>query len=615
MIAFAAFAFAWAGAQTSGGPDAYGYEWRNSDNANGPTYQWIDITGKGTQLTGFADDNSVGPISMGFDFHWYWQDYNEVKIGSNGWLSFKTSTGNIAHCFPTFPSPGGNSDDYIGPFMTDLNFAGAANPGEVWYWSNSVDTFIVSFINAPWWRNGNPDYIGSNTFQVIYAGQDSSVTIMYADMDQVNLNNIGSCNADLEIGWENVTGNVGLEILLETVPDDFKAYKIYYPQVVTLSIPDVTPFWLANSENQGQFVLTGGNVSLTANIKNVGNADVNATTSVSAQVRDLPQNTVYSATSTVDTLTAGASQTVTFTPAWSLTTPGQYYYEVGVTNAQDINPSNNSNIVEISAVSIVQGQCTTALSYATQNPPDGSVAWSGGGGGDGAGIKVVPPGYPAVITSVDMFIRQGAFNPANNSAYDVVILDDDGPNGTPGTQLVKVTMAEGSYTPEDWVNTSFTTPVTVNDGAFYVAWIMGGDSIALGSEAFGPISRRTFEILSGSWATYRQSTVEDFLINVNIDACSIGRDDEIAKSLTSFTNFPNPTDAVQYIRFNMTHSAEANFTVVNMHGQTVYSKTYGTLSPGQHEFSFSTDSFSPGVYFVSMEVEGQRMTNKMVVTR
>lgn len=614
-----AFAFGMVGAQTSGTPDAYGYYWRNSLDAaaEAPGYAWIDITSSGTQLTGFADDNAVGPIAMGFDFRWYWSDYNEVKIGSNGWLGFQTSVGNIAHCFPTFTAPGGNSDDYIGAYMTDLNFAGAANPGEVWWWSNNVDSFIVSYINAPWWVNGTPDYIGSNTFQILFSAADSSVTIMYEDMDQTNFNNTGFCNSDLSIGWENITGNIGDQILLEVVPDDFTAYKIYYPNLVTLAIYDVTPFWLANSENQGQFVLTGGSVDLTANIKNVGNATITPTTNVAAEVRDIPQNIVYTSTATVDSLQSGQSSTVTFTPGWALATnqAGQYYYKVDVTNTGDINPSNNSSTVEISAVSIDTNNCTTSLSYATQNPPDGQVAWTGGGGGDGAGIKIVPPGYPSVITSVDMFIRQGAVDPANNSAYSVEVYDDDGPNGSPGTVLATVTVAQGSYTPETFVNTAFTAPITVNDGAFYVAWKMGGDSISLGTEAFGPISRRTFEILSGAWATYRQSTVEDFLINVNIDACSIGIDDEINNPISSFTNFPNPTDGIQYIRFNLKNAAVANFSVVNLHGQVVHQKVYGTLPAGQHEFSFGTQNLAPGVYFVSMEVEGKRMTNKMIVTR
>ena len=53
------------------GPDAFGYTWLTSDDTNGPTFNWIDISTDGTEVTGLADDNSVAFVSMGMDFHYY----------------------------------------------------------------------------------------------------------------------------------------------------------------------------------------------------------------------------------------------------------------------------------------------------------------------------------------------------------------------------------------------------------------------------------------------------------------------------------------------------------------------------------------------------------------
>ena len=84
-------------------------------------------------MTGLSDDNSVAAVQMGFNFHYYWVDYNKVNIGSNGWISFN-NVGNIASCFPDMPAAGGSGDNYVAPFMTDLNlFTGlgaAGNPGK-----------------------------------------------------------------------------------------------------------------------------------------------------------------------------------------------------------------------------------------------------------------------------------------------------------------------------------------------------------------------------------------------------------------------------------------------------------------------------------------------------
>ena len=58
------------GFAAAGGPDAYGYTWKDSNEPGGPAYQWIDITTTGTQVTGLGDDNFAGPFGFidGFPF-------------------------------------------------------------------------------------------------------------------------------------------------------------------------------------------------------------------------------------------------------------------------------------------------------------------------------------------------------------------------------------------------------------------------------------------------------------------------------------------------------------------------------------------------------------------
>jgi hypothetical protein len=75
----------------SGGPDLYGYTWIDSDEPGGPVFNWIDISATGTEITGLADDNHVGPFPIGFTFNFYGNDYTEFYVQSNGLVNFDNS--------------------------------------------------------------------------------------------------------------------------------------------------------------------------------------------------------------------------------------------------------------------------------------------------------------------------------------------------------------------------------------------------------------------------------------------------------------------------------------------------------------------------------------------
>ena len=159
----------------TGGPDQYGYLWKDSDEPGGPVYNWIDITQTGTLITGLADDNVVGPIVLTTNAPFYWYDIKKIWIGSNGYIVFNNS--NIAAPFPLIPTAGA-TNDYVAAFMTDLSFYGAGNPAQCYLYDN-LDSTVVSFINVPFWAVGTPGYTGSNTFQVIFNKLDSTITMQY----------------------------------------------------------------------------------------------------------------------------------------------------------------------------------------------------------------------------------------------------------------------------------------------------------------------------------------------------------------------------------------------------------------------------------------------------
>ena len=150
----------------TGGPDAYGYKWADS-NEDTLDYSWIDITTIGTQVTGLGDDNYVGPFNIGFPFMYYWYDVSQVYIGSNGYLKIPPPA-NIASTFPASIPLTAAPNDFMALYTMDLIFGVS---GTCYYYTNFVDQFIVSFIGVPCWSTG-----GSHTFQAILDGNDNTIT-------------------------------------------------------------------------------------------------------------------------------------------------------------------------------------------------------------------------------------------------------------------------------------------------------------------------------------------------------------------------------------------------------------------------------------------------------
>lgn len=583
--------------QTNGGPDAFGYTWRDSNDPNGPSFSWLNIQDVGVQVTGLTDDNASSVINMGMDFHYYWYDVDQIVIGSNGWLSFD-NVSNIAHCFPTIPTVGGASDNYLAPFMTDLIMNAAGTNASVYYWlDTSNDRFVVSYLNVPWWQQSAPGYIGSNSFQIILSAVDSSITFQYQNVDQASLLDNAGCVSDLIIGIENITGNIGLGLtqFTEMVPSDNYAIKFYAPEVALINIPDIAPLWNQNEENKAVFVRSGTDIDLSANIKNVGNTNVATNISVSSELVSLALVTAYSDNFNVSGLAGGAQAAVVYSQPANLNS-GQYYFNVSTSNNSDINPGNNTRTTEINAINV--GQPNVLLSYATQNSPDANVGWTGGGG---MAVYMEPPSYPTDLNSVEVFLTSG-INGA--SEFTIQIHAPDGVNGLPGTILASKTVLANTYAPDSWVNVQLNSPVTINSGGIYIAFIHGADGVFLGTETSGPISRQSYEFVGGSWATYRENANVDLLINGRFTfGAGVGVEDVASESKVLI--FPNPTKGEMVVDGV---SAKTTVSVFNTAGQLV-----GTWKSGTDRIAVDLRNVSSGIYHLKLTDGEVCSVHKVVV--
>lgn len=81
------------------------------------TFQWVDASAGQTVAFSSMDDDAVGPLSLGFSFPFFDQEFTEFYIGTNGFLTFdEPSTAFTNQFIPRDVSPNG----LIAPFWDDL---------------------------------------------------------------------------------------------------------------------------------------------------------------------------------------------------------------------------------------------------------------------------------------------------------------------------------------------------------------------------------------------------------------------------------------------------------------------------------------------------------------
>jgi len=178
--------------------DEFGYFWFDSDNPEGPEYDWLDVTDVGQVVDfvqGNADNGNTGPMDLGFDFQHYGNTFSTICICSNGWASFTDGTSVSSYDLPIPHTSAPN--DLLAPFWVDLN-PGAG--GDVYYYTNSVDSAIIS-----WEEVYDKSEEGIFTFQIVLVAPDT-IVYQYESMGPEGYVDRAT------IGMENSTGTVGLQV-------------------------------------------------------------------------------------------------------------------------------------------------------------------------------------------------------------------------------------------------------------------------------------------------------------------------------------------------------------------------------------------------------------------
>lgn len=618
-------------------PDAYGYVWRDTTNVNGPDYQWIDISTVGTNVTsGLADDNIIGPINMGMTFKHYWNTYDKIYIGSNGYVSFaNASIGSGSTGFPGMPSAN-NLNDIIAPMMADFIFNNnGANLGKVFtYHDVAANLYIITFDQVAFWQTAAPNYSGANTFQIVLDGNDNSITFNYKEQ-------LGDWNASynqlanpMVSGIENSTGQYGIFVENKIKPTDSTAVKFYAPTTAGVNVTDAAPTSVQNAVSGGFFIKPKQLVNLNSTISNTGNVDITGTINVSCKVKTRNNAQMHLETTSIPGgLTTGASQNITFADPFYTDSVGSYNVEIKSTLTGDMNAGNNTKFAEMVAIGKNPNNPNEEiLSFVTHNLPNSSINW--GDINSGGGVYFVPYEYPTIIRAIEVMVFPTiaggtGYTPAPNSpAYMLQLFDDSGVNGTIGQVLANDTIKGADVTfgnptgpgmPFNWSRHDFANPIIItgNPGntGVYAGWIQQNDTIVLASEdtLTSIISNRTYEILGNTWAVYRNSSREDLYIRLITDTTSAPVVSGVTapKTLSGLEVFPNPSHGVFTVNMKFETAQNLSIKVLDLAGRKVYLDFQNNQMALNKELNLS--HLAKGVYLVQIETESGVATQKVVI--
>lgn len=509
----------------TGGPDAYGYQWIDSDTTGGPTYNWIDISGIGTEIIGLGDDNVVGPVPIGFDFSYYWYTVNSFYVGSNGYIAFGDNTLEAAP-FPQIPNTA-RPNNFLAPFMSDLNFS-AGSPG-CYYWTNAAqDTFIIAYNNVQFWGVGS----SLNTFEIILTKADSAITFQYHTQQGVPY---GGWSDGLSVGIENIAGNIGLQYNHDQQPSvnaihsDLAVY-FYPPDSTTYEAHDISVVKIMNDISGGFFVYNDDPVDFWGVIKNTGN-QTESGFDVYCEIKNASSQVVFSDTIAITSINPNEIDSLVFSPTWSTTTDGLYSMKVQ-SLLTDMVPENDSIFVEFRVITY-PAELLYDIGYSHTG-----MAWNGPNSGYGA--KFVPPKYPVKINTARFNINSTTSSPN----VTVQIMDDDGSNGDPGTILYETVVL---VTAPIWYDIDVSSQnILITSGGFYVGCISNQASDPyFGMDTLFPSGRQTWEY-TGVWAPYRDKETDDVLIHAVVELGTGVEETELVTTddIMNITASPNPFSKV-----------------------------------------------------------------------
>lgn len=94
----------------------------------------------------------------------------------------------------------------------------------------------------------------------------------------------------------------------------------------------------------------------------------------------------------------------------------------------------------------------------------------------------------------------------------------------------------------------------------------------------------------------------------------VGLNTFASRNVSLNQNVPNPTNGITSISYGLTKSGNLSFNITNILGQSFYTLSE-FKSAGDHLIELNVADWANGVYFYSIEFEGERIVKKMIISK
>ena len=196
------------------GPDSYGYYAYTSDDSffeQTPVFSWFEIAEIGTAINLPAVSDYTQTVTLPFDFTYYGQVYNQLRISTDGWMAFGggNQTAPLNHALPYLD----NVTNMVGVFWDDL-YDNELFLGNILYYNDNANhRFIIEWDSIS--RNNFLVEPVREVFQAILLNPayypttsgDGEILLQYKKVAETESNTIGIENLSQSIGLQYVYNN------------------------------------------------------------------------------------------------------------------------------------------------------------------------------------------------------------------------------------------------------------------------------------------------------------------------------------------------------------------------------------------------------------------------